>query len=199
MKKMKLNIQLFAEDGANVEVNETSMGANEQAEAVETKQPTFTELLQNPEYQREFDKLVNKSLNTAKTNWEKEIRSQIEQERTEAEKLAKMDAEQKAKYEYNKIKSENEKLHGIINANDLYRTANKIANEKGIPSAYLGLLDFTKETADTITEKISQLEQIRQRDLQMYLNSKLRQPTPTEKRTQPKKIDPYIEGFLSEL
>ena len=199
MKKMKLNIQLFAEEGSNVEVNETPMGDTAQAEAVETKQPTFTELLQNPEYQREFDKLVNKSLNTAKVNWEKDIRSQIEKERTEAEKLAKMDAEQKAKYEYNKIKTENEELHGIINANELYKTANKIVTEKGIPSAYLGLLDFSKETADSITDKISQLEEIRQKDLQMFLNSKLRQPTPTERRTQPKKIDPYIEGFLSEL
>ena len=196
MKKMKLNIQLFADE--NVDVGEP-MATEQPAEPVETKQPTFTELLQNPEYQREFDKLVNKSLNTAKVNWEKDIRSQIEKERTEAEKLAKMDAEQKAKYEYNKIKTENEELHGIINANELYKTANKIVTEKGIPSAYLGLLDFSKETADTITDKISQLEEIRQKDLQNYLNSKLRQPTPTERRTQPKKIDPYIEGFLSEL
>lgn len=198
MKKMELNIQRFAEEGTDAVANETTVEGTEQAE-VETKQPTFTELLQNPDYQREFDKLVNKSLNTAKANWEKDFRSQMEKERTEAEKLAKMDAEQKAKYEYNKIKTENEELHGIINANELYKTANSIANERGIPSAYLSLLDFSKETADTITDKLSQLEEIRQKDLEYYLNSKLRQPTPTEKRTQPKKIDPYIEGFLSEI
>lgn len=196
MKEMKLNIQLFADE--NVDVAQP-IEAEQPAEQVENKQPTFTELLQNPEYQREFDRLVNKSLSTAKTNWEKDIRNQIEQEKTEAEKLAKMDAEQKAKYEYNKIKAENEQLHGIINANDLYKTANKIVTDKGIPNAYLGLLDFTKETADTITDKINQLEEIRQKDLENYLNSKLRQPTPTEKISQPKKIDPYIEGFLSEI
>lgn len=197
MKEMKLNIQLFAEEGAS-DVGEPMAQEQPQAQ-VENQQPTFTELLKNPEYQREFDRLVNKSLSTAKTNWEKEARNQWEKEKTEAEKLAKMDADQKIKYEMNKIKQENEELHGRINAQDLYATASNIATENGIPNGYLSLIDFTKENADTITEKLSKLQEIRQKDLENYLNSRLRQPTPTERRTQPKKIDPYIEGFLSEL
>ena len=196
MKEMELNIQLFAEEG-NVDAVDTV--AQEPEAQVEAKQPTFTELLKNPEYQREFDRLVDKSLSTAKTNWEKEARNQWEKEKTEAEKLAKMDADQKIKYEMNKIKQENEELHGRINAQDLYATASNIATENGIPNGYLSLIDFTRENADTITEKLSKIQEIRQRDLESYLNRRLRQPTPTERRTQPKKIDPYIEGFLSEI
>ena len=196
MKEMELNIQLFAEEGTG-EVAEATQEPTQ--EVVENKQPSFTELLKNPEYQREFDRLVDKSLTTAKTNWEKDIRSQIEKEKTEAEKLAKMDADQKIKYELNKIKTENEELHSKINAQDLYKTANSIMTEKGLPTGYLDILDFSKESADTITDKISKLEAIRQKDLENYLNSKLRQPTPVEKRTETKKIDPYVAGFLSEL
>lgn len=197
MKEMELNIQLFAEEGAS-DVGEPMAQEQPQAE-VENKQPTFTELLKNPEYQREFDRLVDKSLNTAKTNWEKEARTQWEQEKSEAEKLAKMDADQKVQYELKKIKEENAELHGKINAQDLYKTASDILTEKGIPTGYLGIIDFAKEDANTVTDKLSKLEEIRQKDLENYLNSKLRQPTPTERRTQPKKIDPYIEGFLSEF
>lgn len=199
MKEMKLNIQLFAEEGAVETAPETPEGATENATQVETKQPSFTELLKNPEYQREFDKLVDKSLTTAKTNWEKDIRSQIEKERTEAEKLAKMDADQKIKYELNKAKSEKEALQSELNAINLYKTASTIATEKGLPTGYLDLIDFSKESADTITDKITKLQEIRSKDLEAYLNSKLRQPTPTEKRTETKKIDPYVAGFLSEL
>lgn len=197
---MKLNIQLFAEEGGEVVENVETTTNETTPEVVEKQeQPSFTELLKNPEYQREFDKLVNKSLTTAKTNWEKDIRNQIEQERTEAEKLAKMDADQKIKYELNKAKAQNETLQNELNAINLYKTASNIAKEKGLPTGYLDLIDFSKENADSITDKIGKLEEIRTRDLESYLNSKLRQPTPTERKSQPKKVDPYIEGFLSEF
>lgn len=196
MEKMKLNIQLFAEEGGEVVENITE--ATPEVEA-EQKQPSFTDLLKNPEYQREFDRLVDKSLNTAKTNWEKDIRSQIEKEKSEAEKLAKMDADQKMKYELNKAKAQNETLQSELNAINLFKTASNIAEEKGLPTGYLDLIDFGKESADTITDKINKLQEIRAKDLENYLNTKLRQPTPQEKKSQVKKVDPYIEGFLSEL
>lgn len=199
MKEMKLNIQLFAEEGAGEVVETANQESTKAVETEEIKQPSFTELLKNPEYQREFDKLVDKSLTTAKTNWEKDIRSQIEKERTEAEKLAKMDADQKIKYELNKAKSEKEALQSELNAINLYKTASTIATEKDLPTAYLDLIDFSKENADSITDKINKLQEIRTKDLENYLNNRLRQPTPTEKRTETKKIDPYVAGFLSEL
>ena len=196
MKEMKLNIQLFAEEGTGEAIETATQESTPVVE--ETKQPSFTELLKNPDYQREFDKLVDKSLTTAKTNWEKEIRTQIEKEKTEAEKLAKMDADQKIKYELNKAKTEKEALQSELNAINLYKTASAIATEKDLPTGYLDLIDFSKESADTITDKINKLQEIRAKDLENYLNNRLKQPTPTEKRTETKKIDPYVAGFLSE-
>lgn len=200
MKKMKLNIQLFAEEGAVETAPEVPTGATENAtQAEETKQPSFTDLLKNPEYQREFDKLVDKSLNTAKTKWENDYQEKLAKEKSEAEKLAKMDADQKIKYELNKVKTEKASLESELNAINLYKTASTIATEKGLPTGYLDLIDFGKESADTITDKINKLQEIRAKDLEAYLNSRLKQPTPIEKRTETKKIDPYVAGFLSEL
>ena len=182
----------------NTDVVETTQAVESTATEV-TKEPTFTELLQKPEYQKEFDKLVNKSLKTAKDNWEKDFTAKLEKEKTEAEKLAQMDAEQKMQYELDKSNKEKEALQSQLNAINLYKTASDIAIEKGLPVGYLDLIDFSKENADSITSKIDKLQEIRTKDLESYINSKFRQETPTERKEVTNKIDPYIEGFNAEF
>lgn len=196
-EKMKLNIQLFADDGGEG-VIDTPTPTTEVEQPKATEPMKFTDLLDsNKEYQKEFDRLVEKSLGTARANWEKDYNAKLEAQKTEAEKLAQMDAEQKIQYELEKAKSEKEALQSQLNAINLYKTASEIATDKEVPIGYLDLIDFSKETAETITGKIDKLQELRQRDLQSYLNSKLKQPTPQEK-VETKTIDPYIEGFLSE-
>lgn len=196
MEKMRLNIQQFAE-GEMIETTDSTTESSSSVEVVQ--QPTFTELLRNPEYQREFDRLVSKSLNTAKTKWENDYQAKLEAERTEAEKLAKMDATQKMDYELSKTRDENASLHSKLNAMNLQQTAVRIASEKGLPAGYLDLIDFSQETADSIGSKIDTLQELRRRDMTALLNSRLRQPVPQERIKQEKRIDPYVEGFLSEF
>lgn len=193
-EKMKLNIQLFAE-GEEVDTTDVSV---EEPKAEESE-PSFVDLLKNPKYQAEFDKMVAKSINTAKTNWQKDYDAKLQAEKTEAEKLAKMDADQRLKYELNKEKSEKAELQSKLNAINLYKTASDIAVEKELPVGYLDLIDFSKESAETITSKIEKLQELRNKDLQSYLNNKLRQPTPQEKQDVSNTIDPYIVGFESEI
>ena len=193
MKKLKLNIQRFAEEADNgVVVENTTEPVVEKAE---TRQ-TLKELLSNnPDYQSEFDKLNAKSLETAKTKWEEEYQAKI----SEAEKLAKMNAEQKLKYELEKSNKERDEFKAQLEAGNLYKTATEIANDKGLPTGYLKLIDFSKENAETVTAKIDSLVELRNKDLQEYLNSKLQQPTPQEKHETQVEIDPYIEGFKAEF
>lgn len=49
------------------------------------KEPTFDEVLKNKAYQSEFDKRVNKALETAHEKWEADAKAQAD----EAAKLAK--------------------------------------------------------------------------------------------------------------
>ena len=202
MKKMLLNIQLFAEEeGASAETpaKEEANNTAETSSKETSDTPSFTELLKNPEYQKEFDRLVNKSLNTAKTNWQKEYDEKIAQEKNEAEKLAKMDAEQKMQYALDKANAERDNYKSQLDAVNLYKTASDIATEKELPIGYLELVDFTKEDADSINKKIDKLVELRQKDLDNYLKTKLKQETPKEKTANDKAVDPYIEGFLSEM
>ena len=136
--KMRLDIQLFAEGGEGSEDMGTDNAgvADEGAKAEPEKEVTLTELLNgNPKLQSQFDSLLAKSnqtaIDNAKTKWQ--------EAQTEAEKLAKMDADQKTKYEMNKLKQENASLQGQINATNLYKQASAIANEKEIPLSYLDL------------------------------------------------------------
>ena len=60
----------------------------------EQKPLTFDEILTDKDYQAEFDRRVNKAIetatNNAKSKWEEEFKVKMEKERTEAEKLANM-------------------------------------------------------------------------------------------------------------
>ena len=194
MERLTLNIQKFADE--EVVVEETSA---EEVKSEETSKPTFTELLNNPEYQREFDKLVNKSLTTAKTKWESEFNARLQAEKSEAEKLAQMDATQKINYQLEKAIQERDAIQSELNATNLYRTASQIASERGLPNGYLDLIDFKNEDAESLTKKIDKISELRQNDIQNYLNNKLRQATPQEKKLESKKVDPYVEGFMSEF
>lgn len=185
---MVLDIQRFA-DGESEPVQEPVQ---------EPTKLSFTELLKDPEYQSEFDKLNAKSLETAKAKWQTEYEQKLQAEKSEAEKLAKMDAEQKAKYELKKVQDELADTKGKLNSIELYKTASDVAVSKGLPIEYLSLIDFTKQTADTINTAIDKLVEIRNKDMKEYLQKNLREQPPVNKKEEPgEKIDPYIAGFNS--
>lgn len=193
---MRLNIQMFAEENLEDGQDNNDEGNTDNGDTG-NKVPTFTELLKNPEYQREFDKLVNKSLETAKGNWQKDYEAKLEAEKSEAQKLAKMDAEQKAQYALEKEKKLRAEAEGKLNAMELYKTASSIATEKDLPIGYLDLIDFTKESADSVSAKLEKISELRAKDLDAYLKEKLKELPPKQKQKQTE-YDPYIEGFRSE-
>lgn len=176
-------------------------------EGEEPKTPTFDEILaSNKSYQSEFDSRLAKSnktfLENEKVKWEKEYAEKLAQEKSEAEKLARMSEEQKLKYQIDQLKKEIEDRDSKLNASQLKDATANILIEKGIPSSYLKMFDFAKETADTINSKVEMLVNIRSQDLEDNLNKTLRQNGPKYVSSDLKdddELDPYIEGFNSEL
>lgn len=175
------------------------------SEEQNNKSMTFDELLaSNKEYQSEFDRRLAKSnnsfLETEKAKWQKEYEEKLEHEKSEAEKLAKMTMEQQLNYKIDELQKQLAEKDSKLNANDLREATSNILIEKGIPSSYLKMFDFTKESADTINAKIELLGNIRSQDLQDTLNQSLRQESPKYvKQDVEDDVDPYVEGFLSEL
>lgn len=185
-KFMSLDIQLFAEPSdesmANADaVNTANSASNDKI--TEQKEKTYSR-----------DEL-NKIVSAEKAKLREELLQEAKVKQTEAEKLAKMDAEQKLNYELDKKTKENEELKNEINSLTLQTQANTLATEKGLPLGYLKDWDFTKETAESVAEKIDNLAKTRSADLEAYLKDKLKQNPPKAIGDDKESLDPYIEGF----
>jgi len=150
----------------NETTNQESVGASEIM--------TFDEILADKYYQSEFDKKVAKALETAKTKWEQDA----EVKRTEAEKLAKMDAEEKHKYELEKERKEKEEAISKLNAYELKEEAIKIASEKELPISLLNVIDYRKENAESIKTKIDEIEVVYKQAIQNGINDRMKEKTP---------------------
>lgn len=154
----------------------------EQESRVEDTPLTFDEILGDKSYQAEFDKRLQKSNETAVANalakarveWEEEARAK----QTEAEKLAKMDAEQKAKYELKKEKERADEAIARLNAYELKNTAIKIAQEKGLDISLLEDIDYSKQTAETITTIIDTKKAVFDKAIEKAMNDKYKESTP---------------------
>lgn len=153
---------------------EQNENVTEEVTKVEDKPLSFDEILGDKTYQAEFDRRVQKALDTAKAKWEADEQTK----RTEAEKLAKMDAEQKAKYELKKANEERDSAIAKLNAYELKNTAIKIAQEKGLDITLLEDIDFSKQTAETITTIIDTKKAVFDKALEKAMNEKYKESTP---------------------
>ena len=105
---------------------------------------------------KDVDAIVNKRFAKWKTEQEQAVKSAKE----EAEKLVKMNAEQKQNYEIEKLQKENEKLKQEAAKVELSRSATGILTEKGI-EATQDVLDFVVgNDADDTNAKIDKLVKI---------------------------------------
>jgi hypothetical protein len=107
-----------------------------------------------------------------------------------------MKEDERIAYERDKAEKELNELNNQLNAKELKDEAVKLASEKGLPIQYLDLVDFTKESAESINAKVQHLVEARSKDLEGYLNSKLKEKAPFQKvEDTGAKVDPFIEGF----
>lgn len=124
----------------NQEVEKQTASENTQKEENNTKEAyTFDDLLKDEELSKQVnafaDKRVTKALETAKEKW----RLELEEEKDEAKKLAKMTNEEKELYEFKKQKEAFEKEKAQFEHNKLQVQTAKTLIEQGLPdlSAYI--------------------------------------------------------------
>lgn len=147
-------LQLFADgEGTGAEGNGT--GANgEVAQGnggeQETSGNAFEDFLKDGKNQAEFDRRVNKAIETALGNAKAKWQEDADQKAEEAAKVAKMNAEQKQQYELEKLQEENKRLLEEATRNELGRNAVGVLTEKGI-EATQDALDFVVGTDEADT------------------------------------------------
>lgn len=168
----------------NDEENNVGAGATTEntgtTEVTETKKKTLDELLaEDKELQSQYDTKVTNSIKTAKTNWEKEAEAQ----KTEADKLAKMNKDQKLEYQLEKEKSEKDNALAELNAYKLKEEAIKIASEKGLDVSLLDLINFKTTTAEELNTSIENMTSVFNKAVEKAVNEKLKEDTPVTKTT----------------
>lgn len=130
--------------------------------ATETKEEkTFT--------QEDINKIIAKTI--AKE------RKRAEEEKTEAEKLAKMTAEEKAKHEFEKAKAEFEKEKQAYLREKLEMQVSKELIENNLPAEFSKYL--TGEDAESSKENIDEFKELFNNALEKLVNERLKGQTPS--------------------
>lgn len=127
----------------------------------ETKEEkkTLDELLaSDKEMQSEYDKKVSQAMKTRLDNERKKWEEEQKNKQAEADKLAKMDEDQKINYQLQEAIKRAEEAEKKLSSRDLESETIKQANAKGIPLELIQTIDFGKETAESIASKLAIFE-----------------------------------------
>ena len=136
MEKWKDILQLFADDGAGSEGNGEGSGADgtDGADGAEGQENdlSFDDFLKQGSNQAEFDRRIQKAIQTAVTNAQKKWKTMTDGKVSEAEKLAQVTSEEKAEYRAKKAEQELADLKKQIALGDMAKTARKMLSEENI-------------------------------------------------------------------
>lgn len=173
-----LDLQFFSADGAGdgdsgnsgtEPADNNQVDANNDAQQNDNQaEKTFT--------QEELDRIISSRLAKERAKWEKEFETKLNEAKTEAEKLAKMNAEQKAEYERNKREEELERREAEITRRELRATAIETLAEKGLPKQLADILDYTD--AEKTNKSIENVEKVFREAVELAVNEKLRGGNP---------------------
>lgn len=183
-KGLKMNLQLMADAGAGGGTpNQTDGGTNtdtgagegSNTGATENNTPSFDDVLgQNRAYKAEYDKRVKEALQAAQTEWETQQQEKI----TEADKLKKMNADEKAKYELDKRAKELDKKEKDITTRELKAQAYETLAEKNLPKELIDALNFSD--AETCNASIEAVEKAFQNAVKKAVDDRLRSKPPVK-------------------
>lgn len=132
--KLYRALQIFAEGegtGTPGEPGGNDPGAGS-GTPTQTEPLSFDDFLSQEGNQAEFDRRVQKAINTAVTNAQKKWQTMTDGKVSEAEKLAQMTSEEKAEYRAKKAEQELADLKKQIALGDMAKTARKMLSEENI-------------------------------------------------------------------
>lgn len=155
-KRHMFFLQLFADDGGA----EGSAPGGDPDPAGEDNPEGTEEKSDNSEEKKYSDADVDKIVSKKFAKWKAESEQAVKDAKDEAEKLAKMNAEQKQQYAMEKLQQENEQLKAQAVRVELGKTATELLREHKI-TATEDMLDFVVGTdADSTKANIDKFVEI---------------------------------------
>lgn len=181
-RKIPMNLQLFAENGDGIGdsgngggsgENEGGDGGNKDGEV------SFDDFLKTGKNQAEFDRRVQKAIETAVSNARDKWRILTDDKVSEAEKLAKMTATEKQQYLEQKRKKELDDREAEITKRELMATAKNTLADKKLPQDLAEILVYTD--ADACKESIAAVEKAFHAAVEAAVQERLKGDSPIKK------------------
>lgn len=174
-----------------MEDNEEKKDMETTAESVENEKTSKVEETKKQEKTFTRDE-VNKMIFAEKQKERQAVLNELEIKKAEADKLAKMDEDQKKDYQLQEALKRAEEAEKKLSARDLETETLKQARNRGIPLELIDSINFDKEDAESITKKLDIFEKssksIREKAINEYSGE-----------TPPQTGDRQHEKSLSEL
>lgn len=180
MKKIfPMTLQLFAEGDGDGAGGGNVSGAGASGEGTNNEPLSFDGFLAQEGNQAEFDRRVQKAINTAVSNAQQKWQALTDDKLSEAEKLAKMNKEEKAAYMQQKKEKELSDRESAVTRKELMAEAKNTLAEKKLPAGLAEVLNYTD--AETCNKSIAAVEKTFQAAVEAAVQERLKGGEPMKK------------------
>lgn len=154
-------------------------GADKATETKIEQKVDYAEMMKtNKEFQSFVDSQKTQAMQTAVANAKAKWEEELQTKKAEADKLAKMDEDQKKSYELEQERTRANKAEIALNAYKLKDETIRQASNKGIPLDLIQTLDFEKETAESINSKLEVFEKTYKAEREKAISEYSKEPPP---------------------
>lgn len=175
-----INLQVFADgegDGSGAgDGNEDGTGAGSGDSGNEM---SFDDFLGQAENRAEFDRRVQKAVNTAVTKAQEKWQALTDDKLSEAERLAKMTKEEKEQYQRQKKEKELSDREAAITRKELMAEAKNTLASDGLPQELAEVLNYTD--ADSCKKSMEKVKTVFQKAVETAVEEKLKGGKPPKK------------------
>lgn len=171
-KVLQFNLQFFAEPGeGDPDPNQDSQTNTPQTEP---QNKTYTE----QEFQSEIDRRVTQALKTSQEKWRQEFQQKLEQEKQEAERLAKLSTEEREKAIFQKEREEFEKQKREFERERLTTQTLKTLATEDLPAECCDWIMAGVEKAEDIMTRITAFKKMFSEAVEKRLEERTQTTTP---------------------
>lgn len=201
---MPFNLQFFAEEGEGNDAAGGNSGGTGEGDGTGTEgtddaagedKKTFDDVLKDSDYQSEFDRRVQKAINTALTKQKDKYEALMDDKLSEAEKLSKMTKDEKEQYLSQKKEQDLIRREAEVTKKELMAEAKNTLAEKKLPVALVEVLNYSD--ADACKTSIEAVEKAFQSALEAAVEEKLKGGTPLK--TAPNEGDEQLKQIMNYL
>lgn len=180
MKKIfPMTLQLFAEGDGDGAGGGNVSGAGASGEGTNNEPLSFDGFLAQEGNQAEFDRRVQKAIDTAVSNAQQKWQALTDDKLSEAEKLAKMNKEEKAAYMQQKKEKELSDRESAVARKELMAEAKNTLAEKKLPAGLAEVLNYTD--AESCNKSIDAVEKAFRAAVEAAVQERLKGGEPMKK------------------